>query len=55
MSDPDARSGIWESTNAEGLARVQGTLADIGNADTFDLATLSMALRTVRTLVPEGS
>ncbi len=51
---PDERITIWEEANAEGLARAQGTLGDIRQAETFDLATLSVALRTVRTLVPTG-
>ncbi len=53
-TDPDVRLGIWEAANSEGLARAQGTLAEISHAETFDLATLSVALRTVRTLVPSG-
>ena len=52
--DTDERIAIWEAANAEGLARARGTLTDIGQAEEFDLATLSVALRTVRTLVPTG-
>jgi glutamate dehydrogenase len=54
-ADPDRRIETWEAANAEGLARARATLTDIGQAETFDLATLSVALRTVRTLVPAGS
>ncbi len=53
-TDPESRIAHWEQANAEGLARAQGTLNDIGQAELFDLATLSVALRTVRTLVPTG-
>ncbi len=53
-TDPDVRIAAWEGQNSEGLARARGTLTEIGHAETFDLATLSVALRTVRTLVPTG-
>jgi glutamate dehydrogenase len=42
----------WEQTNGEGLARARGTLAEVLAVDPADLATLSVALRTIRTLLP---
>ena len=53
--DPDARISAWEERNSEGLARTRATLAEIAGSDTHDLATLSVALRVIRTLVPSGS
>ncbi len=41
--------------NAEGLARARATLQEIATAEAFDLATLSVAMRVIRTLVPSGS
>jgi glutamate dehydrogenase len=55
LSDPDERITAWQDDNAEGLARARATLADIATSDSFDLATLSVALRVIRTLVPSGS
>ncbi len=55
LSDPDERINAWQDDNAEGLARARATLADIATSDSFDLATLSVALRVIRTLVPSGS
>jgi glutamate dehydrogenase len=55
ISDPDERIAAWQEANAEGLARARATLVDIASADSFDLATLSVALRVIRTLVPSGS
>jgi glutamate dehydrogenase len=46
---------MWAEANAEGLARTRATLDDIYAAESFDLATLSVALRVIRTLVPSGS
>jgi glutamate dehydrogenase len=41
----------WEEANAEGLARARTTLDDIAATEQVDLAALSVALRTIRTLV----
>jgi len=49
--DPDARIDAWEAVNAEGLSRTQATLEEISSSDTADLASLSVALRVIRTLV----
>ena len=51
MTDPVKRVEIWESQQAEGLARARATLDEIAALETFDVATLSVALRTIRTLV----
>jgi glutamate dehydrogenase len=53
-SVPLQRIEAWEAANEEGLARARATLADIGSQDEFNLATLSVALRTIRTLVGQG-
>ncbi|MCW2723139.1 MAG: gdhB1 [Frankiales bacterium] len=42
----------WEQRNGEGLARARGTLEEILAVEKADLATLSVALRTIRTLLP---
>ncbi len=55
VADPDERIAAWETANAEGLARARGTLREIATSENFDLATLSVALRVIRTLVPSGS
>jgi glutamate dehydrogenase len=53
--DSQERIGAWEEANGEGLARARTTLHEIGSGDKFDLATLSVALRVMRTLVSSGS
>ncbi|HEY7857846.1 MAG TPA: NAD-glutamate dehydrogenase [Candidatus Nanopelagicales bacterium] len=55
VTDPILRIQAWESRQAEGLARTRATLDEIANQDKFDLATLSVALRAMRTLVAQGS
>jgi glutamate dehydrogenase len=45
------RIASWEEQNAEGLSRARSTLAEIAASDTSDLATMSVALRTIRTLL----
>ncbi|MFZ0324100.1 MAG: NAD-glutamate dehydrogenase domain-containing protein [Actinomycetes bacterium] len=49
------RIEAWESANGEGLQRARNTLHEIGSGDSFDLATLSVALRVIRTLVASAS
>jgi len=51
-SAPAAAIERWERDNDEGLTRARSTLAEVLAADRADLATLSVALRTVRTLLP---
>ena len=53
--DPDSRIAAWEELNAEGLGRTRTTLAEITASDTADLASLSVALRVLRTLVSSGA
>ena len=53
--DPDSRIAVWEKLNAEGLGRTRTTLAEITASDTADLASLSVALRVLRTLVSSGA
>jgi len=48
---PEERITDWENANAEGLARARTTLMEISSSETFDLATISVALRVIRTLV----
>jgi glutamate dehydrogenase len=40
----------WETASAEGLARVEATVADVTQTGTWNLASLSVALRAMRTL-----
>jgi glutamate dehydrogenase len=49
--DPAKRIEQWEEQNAEGLSRARGTLDEIVTSEKFDLATMSVALRTIRTLL----
>ena len=55
LSEPLDRVASWEEQQAEGLARARATLDEISAGDQFDLATLSVALRTIRTLVQQGA
>ena len=48
---PEERITDWENANAEGLARARTTLMEISSSENFDLATISVALRVIRTLV----
>ncbi len=52
--EPTDRVITWEERYAEGLGRARATLAEIGAQETFDLATLSVALRVIRTLASQG-
>jgi glutamate dehydrogenase len=52
---PEERITDWENANAEGLGRARTTLHEIATSESFDLATLSVALRVIRTLVATGS
>src|SRR5690606_35686842 len=48
---PHQRFKLWEQKNAALLARARATLDEIHNSDSFDLANLSVAMRTMRTLL----
>ncbi|MCC3771211.1 NAD-glutamate dehydrogenase [Streptomyces sp. UNOC14_S4] len=50
-SAPDERFGLWEEKNAAILTRARTTLDEIRGSDSFDLANLSVAMRTMRTLL----
>lgn len=50
-STPEERFKAWEQKNAAILGRSRATLEEIQGSDAFDLANLSVAMRTMRTLL----
>ncbi|MDI9888966.1 NAD-glutamate dehydrogenase [Streptomyces sp. HNM0645] len=50
-STPEQRFKAWEERNASILGRARMTLEEIQGSDTFDLANLSVAMRTMRQLL----
>ncbi|MFJ5993478.1 NAD-glutamate dehydrogenase [Streptomyces sp. NPDC092370] len=50
-STPEQRYKAWEEKNAAILGRARTTLEEIQSSDAFDLANLSVAMRTMRTLL----
>jgi glutamate dehydrogenase len=50
-STPEQRYKAWEEKNAALLGRARTTLEEIQGSDDFDLANLSVAMRTMRTLL----
>ncbi|MDH6629234.1 glutamate dehydrogenase [Streptomyces sp. LBL] len=50
-SIPEQRFKAWEEKNAPILSRARTTLDEIQGSETFDLANLSVAMRTMRTLL----
>ncbi|SCK21169.1 NAD-glutamate dehydrogenase [Streptomyces sp. WMMB 322] len=48
---PEQRYEKWEAKNATILSRARATLDEIQASETFDLANLSVAMRTMRTLL----
>ncbi|MEU6814741.1 NAD-glutamate dehydrogenase [Streptomyces sp. NPDC046860] len=48
---PEQRFKAWEEKNAPILSRARATLEEIRGSDAFDLANLSVAMRTMRTLL----
>ncbi|MGW7003900.1 NAD-glutamate dehydrogenase domain-containing protein, partial [Streptomyces sp. NPDC054933] len=50
-STPEQRFAAWEQKNAALLSRARTTLEEIQSSDSFDLANLSVAMRTMRTLL----
>ncbi|MFD8614958.1 NAD-glutamate dehydrogenase [Streptomyces sp. NPDC059631] len=48
---PEQRFEVWEEKNAAILSRARTTLEEIRGSDAFDLANLSVAMRTMRTLL----
>ncbi|MFC8364727.1 NAD-glutamate dehydrogenase [Streptomyces griseorubiginosus] len=54
-STPEQRFKAWEEKNAAILGRARVTLEEIQGSDSFDLANLSVAMRTMRTLLRQHS
>ncbi|MFJ4198031.1 NAD-glutamate dehydrogenase [Streptomyces sviceus] len=54
-STPEQRFKAWEEKNAPILSRARTTLEEIQSSDAFDLANLSVAMRTMRTLLRQHS
>ncbi len=52
---PEERLARWSEANAAAVGRARQTLSEIWESDHFDLATLSVALRAVRTLVTSSN
>ncbi|MFF5855511.1 NAD-glutamate dehydrogenase [Streptomyces sp. NPDC012751] len=50
-STPEQRFTAWEQKNGAILGRARTTLDEIRGSDSFDLANLSVAMRTMRTLL----
>ncbi|MEU1820395.1 NAD-glutamate dehydrogenase [Streptomyces roseifaciens] len=50
-STPEQRFQAWEEKNVAILSRARTTLDEIHGSDAFDLANLSVAMRTMRTLL----
>jgi glutamate dehydrogenase len=50
-STPEQRFKQWEQKNAAILSRARTTLEEIRGSEAFDLANLSVAMRTMRTLL----
>ncbi|MEU8358873.1 NAD-glutamate dehydrogenase [Nonomuraea sp. NPDC048882] len=48
---PEERLARWSDANSAAVSRARQTLSEIWESDNFDLATLSVALRAIRTLV----
>ncbi|MBX9398124.1 NAD-glutamate dehydrogenase [Streptomyces sp. TRM72054] len=48
---PEQRFKVWEQKNAALLGRARTTLEEIQGSESFDLANLSVAMRTMRTLL----
>ncbi|MBW8487545.1 NAD-glutamate dehydrogenase [Actinomadura parmotrematis] len=49
--DPEQRLARWTEKNGPAVRRAAQTLSEIWESDSFDLATLSVALGSIRTLV----
>ncbi|RBM21469.1 NAD-glutamate dehydrogenase [Streptomyces sp. PT12] len=48
---PEERFAAWSRRNAAILGRARGTLGEIQSSESFDLANLSVAMRTMRALL----
>jgi glutamate dehydrogenase len=51
----ESRISDWEQRNWEGQQRARATLREIDESGAYDLATISVALRVLRTLVQQGA
>jgi glutamate dehydrogenase len=51
VATPEQRFRAWEHVNAAIIGRARATLDEIRGSETFDLANLSVAMRTFRTLL----
>ncbi|WP_157250416.1 NAD-glutamate dehydrogenase [Nonomuraea typhae] len=54
-TSPEERLARWSEANSAAVGRAKQTLSEIWESDNFDLATLSVALRAIRTLVSSTS
>ncbi|WP_053913904.1 NAD-glutamate dehydrogenase [Streptomyces sp. TP-A0875] len=54
-STPEQRFELWQEKNAALLSRARTTLEEIHGSDAFDLSNLSVAMRTMRTLLRSHS
>ncbi|WP_436786811.1 NAD-glutamate dehydrogenase [Yinghuangia sp. YIM S10712] len=52
---PEMRFKAWEERNASVINRARTTLEELREAESYDLATLSVAMRVIRTLLRSGS
>jgi glutamate dehydrogenase len=52
---PEERLAIWTECNASAVARARQTLTEIWESERFTVATLSVALRAIRTLVTSST
>ncbi|PYC66481.1 NAD-glutamate dehydrogenase [Streptomyces tateyamensis] len=52
---PSERYAAWAELNGTLLSRAQTTLSDIRGSDTYELSSLSVAMRVIRTLLRAGS
>ncbi|MBF6175630.1 NAD-glutamate dehydrogenase [Nocardia blacklockiae] len=54
LESTEEKIAYWESTNRSRLVRARGALAEIDATGSYDLATLSVAARQVRSMVSSG-
>ncbi len=55
QADADERFAAWVEKNRMAVDRARSVIEEIFTADTYDLAILSVALRTLRTMLRTGS
>jgi glutamate dehydrogenase len=48
---PEQRLGVWVARNESAVTRATQTLVEIWESDAFNVSTLSVAVRAIRTLV----